>query len=222
MNARTGAEAITTRIGALAFPLGVILLVVSTIVHPGGEVMNNPVIFRVYAEKDSWIAVHFGQWFGGLLFHYGKVRIGGCRDSALRLCRGGADVGRYHDPTSRRRRGAQVGGGCLGKRSRRRAEVDRVWPAELLEHPAGTHPYPLWAGHRVGHRLPPLARVGSRGLWSRMDRPRTDGVLHRLIHGAPRGVALILMYLWAFVMAFVMWRNGGRQRIARPGSATVG
>jgi hypothetical protein len=102
MNARTGAEAITTRIGALAFPLGVILLVVSAIVHPGGEVMNNPVIFRVYAEKDSWIAVHFGQWFGGLLFHYGKVRIGGCRDSALRLCRGGADVGRYHDPTSRR------------------------------------------------------------------------------------------------------------------------
>jgi hypothetical protein len=43
-----------------------------------------------------------------------------------------------------------------------------------------------------------------------------------LFTSPPRGVALILMYLWAFVMAFVMWRNGGRQRIARPGSATVG
>jgi hypothetical protein len=35
-------------------------------------------------------------------------------------------------------------------------------------------------------------------------------------------VALILMYLWAFVMAFVVWRNGDHQRIARPGSATLG
>jgi hypothetical protein len=50
MDARTGAEAITTRLGAVAFPLGVILLVVSTIIHPGGQVMNNPVIFRVYAQ----------------------------------------------------------------------------------------------------------------------------------------------------------------------------
>ena len=71
MDARMGAEAITTRAGAVALPLGVILLVVSTIIHPSGEVINNPVIFMVYAQDDSWIAVHFGQWFGGLPFFGG-------------------------------------------------------------------------------------------------------------------------------------------------------
>ncbi len=61
MDARMGAEAITTRIGAVALPLAIIVFVVSTIIHPSGEVMNNPVIFRVYAQDDSWIAVHFAQ-----------------------------------------------------------------------------------------------------------------------------------------------------------------
>lgn len=73
MDAR--AEAITNQIGAMAFPLGVILLVVSTIIHPSGEVMNNPVIFKVYAQDNSWIAVHFGQWSGGLLFFGGLLAV---------------------------------------------------------------------------------------------------------------------------------------------------
>ncbi len=69
MDARIGrVEALTARLGAIALPLGVILLVVSTIIHPSGEVMNNPVIFMVYAQDDSWIAVHFAQWFGASLF----------------------------------------------------------------------------------------------------------------------------------------------------------
>jgi hypothetical protein len=40
-----------------------------------------------------------------------------------------------------------------------------------------------------------------------------------LFSSPPRGVALILMYLWAFVMAFVMWRNSSHVRLARPESA---
>jgi hypothetical protein len=38
----------------------------------------------------------------------------------------------------------------------------------------------------------------------------------------PRGVAQILMYLWVFIMAFLMWRNSSRGRIARPESAAAG
>ena len=34
-----------------------------------------------------------------------------------------------------------------------------------------------------------------------------------LFPSIPRGVAQVLMYLWAFIMAFVMWRNSGRQPI---------
>jgi hypothetical protein len=48
MDARTGAEAITTRIGAMALPLGIILFVVSTaIFHPNREApMDKPAIFK--------------------------------------------------------------------------------------------------------------------------------------------------------------------------------
>ena len=38
----------------------------------------------------------------------------------------------------------------------------------------------------------------------------------------PRGVALILLAVWAFIMAFLMWRDSSRGRIARPQSAPPG
>ena len=31
-------------------------------------------------------------------------------------------------------------------------------------------------------------------------------------------VGLLLLAVWAFIVAFLMWRNGGRGRIARPES----
>ena len=37
MDARTGAETFTTRIGALALPLAIIVFVVSTAIHPSRE-----------------------------------------------------------------------------------------------------------------------------------------------------------------------------------------
>ena len=51
------------------------MLVVSTIIHPSEEVMNNPVIFMVYAQDDGWIASHLGQWFGALLFFGGLLAV---------------------------------------------------------------------------------------------------------------------------------------------------
>ncbi len=35
-------------------------------------------------------------------------------------------------------------------------------------------------------------------------------------------VASILLYSWAFIMAFVMWRNSSRGRIVRLESASTG
>jgi hypothetical protein len=76
MDARIRAEAITTRLGAVALPLGVILLVVATAIHPSREEpMDNPAIFTEYAQSDSWIAVHFGQWFAILLIIGGLVAL---------------------------------------------------------------------------------------------------------------------------------------------------
>jgi hypothetical protein len=75
MDARTGAEAITARIGAMALPLAIILFVVSTHTHPSGDVMDNPTIFMEYARDDSWIAVHFVQWLASLLLIGGLVAL---------------------------------------------------------------------------------------------------------------------------------------------------
>ena len=52
MDARMGAEAITTRIGAIALPLGIILLVAATAIHPSREApMDNPAVFMEYVPK---------------------------------------------------------------------------------------------------------------------------------------------------------------------------
>ena len=77
MDARMRAEAITTRIGAIALPLGVILFVVVTaIFHPHREApMDNPAVFMEYAESDSWVAIHFTQWFAALLLIGGFVAL---------------------------------------------------------------------------------------------------------------------------------------------------
>jgi hypothetical protein len=76
MGARMGAEAITTRIGAMALPLGVVLLVVAAAIHPSREEpMDNPAVFMEYAQSDSWVAVHFVQWFAALLIVGGLVAL---------------------------------------------------------------------------------------------------------------------------------------------------
>ena len=126
MDARMRAEAITARIGAISLPLGVILFVVATaIFHPHREApMDNPAIFMEYAESDSWVAVHLAQWFaalliiGGLVALYYSITTKPEADAGVArfgLAATGADRGLCHDATSRRRRGAQVGGGYLGK-----------------------------------------------------------------------------------------------------------
>jgi hypothetical protein len=60
--------------GSVAFLAGLVIAIVSTIIHPTGtgeELMNNPFIFAVYAEDDLWIASHIGQFAGILLIFAG-------------------------------------------------------------------------------------------------------------------------------------------------------
>ena len=81
MDARTGAEVNTTRFGAVALPLAIIVFVISTAIHPSREEpMDNPAVFMEYAQSQSWIAVHLAQWvavlllFGGLVALYYSIR----------------------------------------------------------------------------------------------------------------------------------------------------
>ena len=77
MDARMTAEAITTRIGAIAIPLGIILfMVVTAVFHPHREApMDNPAVFMEYAQSDIWVAIHFAQWFAALLLIGGFVAL---------------------------------------------------------------------------------------------------------------------------------------------------
>ena len=73
---RVMSEAITTRVGAVALPLGIVLLAVSEALHPSGEdPMDHSAVFREYAESDVWTTVHLGQYFGFLLVLGGLVTL---------------------------------------------------------------------------------------------------------------------------------------------------
>jgi hypothetical protein len=60
------------RIGSIAFLAGMIIAVVSTVIHPSREdPANHPLVFAEYASDDSWIAVHIGQFAGVIMVFAG-------------------------------------------------------------------------------------------------------------------------------------------------------
>ena len=60
------------RMGSVAFIAGIVIAIVSTYIHSDSEdLMDNPVVFAVYAEDDLWIASHIGQFVGGMLIFAG-------------------------------------------------------------------------------------------------------------------------------------------------------
>ena len=71
-----GDDPTTTRLGAVALPLGIIALSVSEFFHPSRvDPMNNPAVFMEYAQSDSWTTVHLGEYFGFLLLLGGLVAL---------------------------------------------------------------------------------------------------------------------------------------------------
>jgi hypothetical protein len=219
----------------MALPLGVILYVaVTAIFHPHREApMDNPAVFMEYAESDSWVAIHFAQWFAALLLIGGFVAL-------------------YYSITTKREANAAVARfGLLaavltGAALTMLQAVDGValkwavdtwasapadqevaafsaaaalrWTEYALQSfsfillgltfilygvaiALGTV-YPRWLGWVAG---------GSGVAWI------VHGVMVPyvgLFDSVPRLVAIVLMALWAFSMAFVMWRNSSHGRIA--------
>jgi hypothetical protein len=233
MDARMGAEAITTtRLGAVAFPLALILYVVSTAIHPSREdPMDNPAVFMEYAQSDSWIAVHFGQWvavlllFGGLLAVYysittkpeagaGVARFG---FAAAVLATAYLTLLQAVDGVALKWAVDAWANAPADQEAAAFAAAEALrWTEYALQSfsnillgltlilyglaiALGTV-YPRWLG---------WIAVGSGVAWI------VHGLLVPyvgLIDSPPREVALVLMTLWAFIMAFVMWRNSGRRQ----------
>jgi hypothetical protein len=56
------------RMGSIAFIAGVVIVIVSTMLHPSREdPANHPLVFMEYANSGSWVAVHLGQFAGGIV-----------------------------------------------------------------------------------------------------------------------------------------------------------
>jgi hypothetical protein len=241
MDPRTGAaETITARVGAIMLPLAIVVFAVSTAVHPSGELMNNPLIFRVYAQSDSWVAVHFAQWVGVLLLFGGLVAL-------------------YYTITAEPESVAGVlarfgfGAAVLAAASLTMLQaVDGValkWAVDnWVSAPAGQKDAAFaaaevarWSEYALqsyANILLGLALV-LYGLAMALGTayPRWLGWVAAgsgvawIVHGLmvpyvglfdspPRGVALILMTVWAFGTAYVMWRKSSGGRIRRTRSAT--
>ena len=70
MNTKTEYERPLFRMGTVAFILGIVIFLVSTIFHPSREDPTNHL--RVFAAQSNiWIAAHIGQLAGGLLVFAG-------------------------------------------------------------------------------------------------------------------------------------------------------
>ena len=71
-----GGDATTTRIGAVALPIGVVLIAISEVFHPSREdPMDFPAVFKEYASSNVWTTVHLGEYFGFLFLLGGLVAL---------------------------------------------------------------------------------------------------------------------------------------------------
>ena len=73
-----GDDAITTRLGAVALPLAIIVILVSELFHPSREdPMDNPAVFREYAASEILLLL------GGLVALYYSVGAGPGKGAGL-------------------------------------------------------------------------------------------------------------------------------------------
>jgi hypothetical protein len=240
MDARTGADTFTTRTGAIALPLAIIVFVVSTAIHPSREApMDNPAIFMEYAQSDGWIAIHFAQWLGVLLLFSGFVAL-------------------YYSITTKQEAAAGVarfgfGAAVLTAASLTMLQaIDGVtlkwavdaWvtaPADLKAAAFTAAEVARWTEYAtqsysnilLGLTLLlyglaiALGTVYPRWLGWIAAGSGVAWIIHGLMvpyiglfNSIPRLVALVLMAVWAFIMGYLMWRDGSRGRIRRTQSAT--
>src|SRR5215208_1993391 len=239
MDARTGAEAITTRIGAMAFPLAIILFVVSTAIHPSREdAMDNPAVFTEYAQSDSWIAIHLAQWFAALLLFGGLIAV---YYSIAAKPGAGAGVARFGLAAAVLTLASitmlqAVDGVALkwAVDAWASAPADQETAAFAAAQALRWTEYALQSFSNILLGLTlilyglaiALGTVYPRWLGWLATASGVAWIVHGLMvpyiglfDSIPRLVAIVLMALWAFITAALLWRNSSGGHIARAESA---
>lgn len=239
MDTRMGAEAITARIGAMALPLAIILFVVSTHTHPSGDVMDNPTIFMEYARDESWIAVHFVQWFAALLLIGGLVAlyysIARRPEAATGVVRFGLAAAVLTAASFTMLQAVDgvalkwaVDAWASAPADQETAAFAAAEAVRWTEYSLQSYSNILLGLTLILYGLAiALGTVYPRWLGSVAAGSGFAWIIHGLMvpyvgffDSTPRLVAIVLLSLWAFIMAFLMWRNSSRERIARAESAS--
>ena len=236
-----GANAITTRLGGVALPLGIFILVVSEIFHPSKEdPTDHSAVFREYAHSDIWTTVHLGQYFGFLFLLGGLVAL-------------------YYSISARP--GAGPGLAPFGLA----AAVTAAASYTVLQAVDGItlkHAVDAWVSAPAAEKTATFAaaeavrwtEIGMNSLSNFLTGltlvlygaaialgrvyPRWLGwmavvsgaafMYHGAVEVAYEGfvpsviklMGLLLLAVWAFIMAILMWRNGSARSIARLATTT--
>jgi hypothetical protein len=237
------AEAITTRIGAATLPLGVVLIAISEVFHPSREdPMDFPAVFREYAQSDVWTTVHLGEYFGFLLLLGGLVALYypvrarpgvGAGLAPFGLAAAVATAASFtvlqavDGITLRYAVDAWVSAPAPQKPAAFAAAEAVRWTEigmnALSYFLAGLalfiyglaialgRAYPRWAGLIA-------ALSGAALMYNGVIEVAYEGFVASVV----KLVGLALLALWAFVMAVLMWRDGGRRRVTRLESPVAG
>ena len=231
-----GDDAITTRIGALALPIGVVLIAISEVFHPSKvDPMDFPAVFEEYASSNVWTTVHFGEYFGFLFLLGGLVAlyysVGAGRGAGAGIAPFGlaAAVTTASSFTVLQ----AVDGVTL------RYAVHNWVSAPASEKPAAFAAAEVARWTEIGMNGFSYFLAGLTlfifGLAIALGRiyPRWAGLM-AAISGAAlmydgavvvsyegfvadivKLVGLLLLAIWAFIMAFLMWRYSSRRRMTR-------
>ena len=230
-----GDDASTTRMGAVALPLGVVLIAISEIFHPSREdPMDFPTVFTEYAQSNVWTTVHLGEYFGFLFLLGGLVAL-------------------YYSISARPGSGAGLAPFALAAAVTTAASftvlqaVDGVTLRYAIDAwisaPADQKPAAFAAAEvarwtEIGMNSLSFILAGLTlflfGLAIALGRiyPRWVGLIAAIsgvafmyngavvayegfVPSITKVVGLLLLAVWTFVMAALMWRNGSRRRLAR-------
>jgi hypothetical protein len=232
-----GDDAITTRIGALALPLAIPVLVVAEYFHPAKEdPMDNRAVFAEYAHSHIWTTVHLGEYFGFLLLLGGLVALYYSVSAKPSFGAGIAPFGLAAAVTAAASFTVlQAVDGISLKRA-----VDAWASAPAPDKAAAFAAAEAVRWTEIGMNSLSFFLAGVTlflfGLAIALGRvyPRWVGLIAAVsgaafvydgvgvvayegfVPSTVKLVGLLLLAVWAFIMAFLMWRNGSsRRRIAR-------
>jgi hypothetical protein len=235
-----GGDAITTRVGAVALPLGVILIMVAEYFHPSREdPMDNPSVFREYAQSNSWTTIHLAEYFGFLLLLGGLVALYYSVSAKPGAGSGLAPFGLAAAVTTAA--SFTVLQGVDGISLKRAVDAWVSAPADQESAAFAAAEAVRWIEIGMNGLSKFLAGltlfVYELAIGFGIVYPRWVGWIAMvsgaalMYHGAvvvsyqgfvpsiPNLVGLVLLAVWAFIMAVLMWHNS-REPIPRPESAS--